>query len=83
MNCYCGRYQACGCDGNNDTEYLNSIVNDSSVAKLVNNTLQVDGTLANETTDATSAASSFQQGLYEASGLWVVLAGVTYTMWFM
>jgi len=83
MNCYCGRYQDCGCDANNDTDYLNSIATNSSVSKLVNNTLQVDGTLPNDTSSATGSASGFQQGMFEASGLWVVVAGVTYTMWFM
>lgn len=82
INCYCGRYSDCGCEPNNDTEYLTSVANNGSVAKLVNNTLQLDGTLNNETV-STNAASGLQQGLWEMSGLWVVVAGVTYTMWFM
>lgn len=86
MNCYCARYStSCGCAPNNNTDYLNSVANNQSVAKLVNNTLQVDGTLDNGTSISgdTGAASSLQQSLYEMSGFWIVGAGVAYTMWFM
>lgn len=85
MECYCGRFHACGCEPNNNTDYLNSVANNQSAAKLVNNTLMVDGSLDNETTAAggEGAASSLQQGLFEMSGFWVVFAGVAYTVWFM
>lgn len=85
MECLCGRYSACGCEPNNNTDYLNAVANNRSQAKLVNNTLVVDGSLDNDTTAAggESAAGSLQQGLFEMSGFWVVFAGVVYTMWFM
>lgn len=86
IDCYCGRYQtSCGCEPNNNTDYLNAVANNASTAKLYNNTLVIDGTLENGTTASgtQSAASSLQQGLYEMSGFWIVFAGVAYTVWFM
>lgn len=90
MECYCGRYSSCGCDANNNTDYLNSVANNASVAKkaVINGTqtLVVDGSLQNGTTapgGTDSGARSLSQQLAESSGLWVVVAGVVYTVWAM
>ncbi|RMY46740.1 hypothetical protein D0865_09102 [Hortaea werneckii] len=66
--------------GNNETH--------PSVSRVVEqngtDTLFINGTLPNGTEEtATSAAPAFKQNLAEMSGLWVVVAGVVYTMWFM
>lgn len=86
VTCLCGEYQECGCDSNNDTDYINSVANNQSVSKVANNTLYINGTLPNGTTAAggvDSAAGSLTQSLAEMSGLWIVVAGVVYTMWFI
>ena len=86
MNCYCGRFSECGCEANNETDYVTSIANNNSISRVANlngkSTLLVNGTLPNGTT-AASAAPSFRQGLAGLSGWSVVVAGVVYTMWFM
>ena len=90
VRCYCGRYQECACEANNDTEYLNNIANNQTLSRVVDvndtQTLVINGTLPNGTTASggdDGAASGLQQKLAEMSGWWVVLAGVVYTMWFM
>ncbi|KAK5109323.1 hypothetical protein LTR62_007092 [Meristemomyces frigidus] len=90
VQCLCGQYQQCGCDDNNSTDYLNSVANNNTIAKLANvngtQTLVVNGTLSNDTTaDSTSSsgATGLGQGLVELSGFWVVAAGVAYTMLLM
>ena len=86
VQCWCSRYQECACDVKNQTDYLNSIANNNTVARVANvndtDTLLINGTLPNGTVVAESGAHSFKQGLVEMSGLWVVLAGVIYTIWF-
>jgi len=88
VECLCGKYQECGCDSNNDTSYINSVANNNTVSRVANvngtDTLLINGTLANGTTAAgASAAGSLRHSLLETSGWWVVVAGVSYTMWFM
>ncbi|KJX99733.1 hypothetical protein TI39_contig352g00066 [Zymoseptoria brevis] len=87
MDCYCGRLSTCGCDANNNTDWLNDIANNGSVAQKLRingtDTLVVDGSLPNGTTapgGSDGAAGSLSQQLAESSGLWVVVAGVVYTV---
>ena len=85
VDCLCGRFSECGCDANNETDYVSSVANNNTVARVANvdgdSTLVINGTLPNGTT-AASAAPSFRQGLAELSGWWLVVAGVVYTIWF-
>ena len=88
VQCLCGQYQQCGCDDNNSTDYLDSVANNNTIARVANvngtDTLVVNGTLPNDTADATtSAAGNYKQGLAEMSGFWLVIAGVVYTVWLM
>ena len=94
VNCVCAQYSECGCDNNNDTDYINSVANNNTISRVADangtSTLFVNGTLPNGTTAAggsdstsTSAAGSFRQGLLEMSGWWIIVAGVGYTVWFM
>ncbi|KAI7086044.1 hypothetical protein KC356_g5390 [Hortaea werneckii] len=88
VRCLCSRYAECGCEDRNETDYINSIANNQSVSRVLEQngteTLFINGTLPNGTEEtATSAAPAFKQSLAEMSGLWVVVAGVVYTMWFM
>lgn len=86
MNCYCGRFSECGCDNNNETDYMTSIANNQSIARLANvdgqQKLVVNGTLPNGTT-AASAGASYRQNLVEMSGYWVAAAIVVYAVWFI
>lgn len=82
----CQEYSPCGCDENDDSSYLNSIVGNGSYPALnkslvtvsdVNGTrnLVLNGTLPNGTTapggtDDDSAAISLQVGKY--AGYWVM-----------
>jgi hypothetical protein len=66
---------------------VNGIANNQTVSRVADvngtSTLVINGTLDNDTTSTTSGAATFKQGLVEMSGIWIVVAGVAYTMWFM
>ncbi|KAK5732798.1 hypothetical protein LTR17_010216 [Elasticomyces elasticus] len=89
VQCYCAQYSACGCDNNTDSSYLTEVANNKTVSRVANvngtDTLLINGTLENGTSDATqsSAAGNLGQSFAEMSGFWIVVAGVGYTMWFM
>jgi hypothetical protein len=77
-----------GCDStNNNTDYINGVANNQTISRVADvngtQTLVINGTLDNDTASTTSGAGSYKQGLVEMSGLWFVVAGVAYTMWFM
>ncbi|GAB7341749.1 hypothetical protein MBLNU457_g0082t1 [Dothideomycetes sp. NU457] len=85
VECLCAQYQECGCDDNNDTSYLDSVVGNgtnlnSTLARVrdVNGTqtLLINGTLPNGTTAATSGASRLD-GWATVSGWWMTAAVVT------
>lgn len=84
VECLCARYSECGCDSNNETDYVNSVANNHTIARVAEvngtETLLINGTLPNGTTVA-SAAGSVKQGVLEMSGWWVVVAGVAYAMY--
>lgn len=86
MECLCGRYSECGCDGNNNTDYVTSVANNNSIARVANvdgqQKLVVNGTLPNGTT-AASAGTSYRQSLAEMSGYWVAAGIVVYAVWFL
>lgn len=93
VTCLCGQYAECGCDNNTEYSYLTAVANNQTISRVQNvngtETLVINGTLPNGTTaaggteSADSAAGSLKQQLLEMSGWWMVVAGVTYTMWFM
>ncbi|KAK3713401.1 hypothetical protein LTR37_008593 [Vermiconidia calcicola] len=76
VNCYCGRFATCGCDSNNETDYVTSVANNRSIARVANvdgeDTLVINGTLPNGTTAASAAGLSFSQGPM-LSG-WIIMA---------
>lgn len=84
--CLCSKYESCGCDSNNDTDYINSVANNGSVSRLANvngqQTLLINGTLPNGTTVASKSAAA-PRGLAEMSGWLPVVAVVGYTVWLM
>lgn len=90
VDCYCERYQQCGCEPSDDENYVNDVVGDGSYAymqqnglyKADNGTLYINGTLGNDTyvEDDTSAAGG-RQNLLEAAGWWVTIAVVGATVW--
>jgi len=89
VQCLCGAYDACGCDNSTtDQAYIDGVANNASVARLANlngtDTLVINGSLPNETTTTSAAAPAFGgKSIAELSGWWIVVAGVTYTMWLM
>jgi len=92
VTCLCGQYSTCGCDNNTEYSYLSAVANNYSISRVTDingTTLVINGTLENGTTASggtetlDSAAGSMKQQILEMSGWWMVLAGVTYTMWFM
>lgn len=80
MECLCGRFQECGCNANNQTDYVTDIANNNTVSRLATvdgvKTLVVNGTLPNGTT-AASGAPAFSQSMSMA-GWGVIAAGVTF-----
>lgn len=92
VTCLCQEYSPCGCDENDDQQYLNDLVGNGSYAALnkslvtvsdVNGTtnLVINGTLPNDTTapgGSDGAGAPLQVGHY--AGYWVmatiVLTGV-------
>lgn len=89
VDCLCGENQSCGCDVKNDTDYLTAVANNDTISRVANvngtETLVINGTLPNGTTapGGEGAAAGLKNGLTESGGLWVIVAGVVYTMWFM
>jgi len=90
-SCYCGRYDtSCGCDSNNNTDYVNSIANNASIARLADvngtDTLVINGTLPNGTTveeagSTSNAAAALKAGQY---GGWTLIAGaVGFGVWML
>jgi len=87
VTCLCEEYQQCGCDSSNDTSYIDTVANNASLARVANvngtESLVINGTLPNDT-DASSnnadtgAGVALVQGVREAMGWWVVVAGVGY-----
>ena len=91
IECLCAQYSACGCDDNNNSTYLNSIIGNgtasdkSSTLVHIGNvngtqTIIVNGTLPNGT-DTTSGAAA--RHIVENSGFWVVGAIVGATVWLL
>lgn len=81
VDCYCGRYAQCGCDSRNETDYVNSVANNQSVARVADvngtDTLLINGTLPNGTTVAQageSKAALLSSGLGQIGG-WAVIGG--------
>lgn len=69
VTCLCAAYSACGCDEDNDSSYLDTIIGNGSFAALnrtlvnianVNNTktIVLNGTLPNGTDDTSSTSTS-------------------------
>jgi hypothetical protein len=86
--CLCQEYTACGCDQNDDSTYLNSIVGNGSESGLNNtlvrvanvngtDTIVINGTLDNGT-DTGSAASGMVGGRMSWMAGWLAIAAVTF-----
>lgn len=95
VTCLCQQYNACGCDDNGNTTYLDTIVGDgtnlnSSLVHIgpVNGTqtIVLNGTLPNgtDTTQDPSSSSSSgvvnSQRVLEVSGIWTIGGVVAVTV---
>ena len=92
VTCLCQQYQACGCDDNGNTTYIDDLLGNGSTAAQnstlvhvgnVNGTKTVvlNGTLPNGTDDSDSSTSgALRQSVVEMSGFWVVGAVVLATV---
>jgi len=95
VNCLCQQYSVCGCDDNDDTSYLNSVVGNGTNlnstlvrAATVNGTDQIflNGTLPNGTTasgGSDSAATGINGRAFESMGWCVVGSAIAVAMWMM
>jgi hypothetical protein len=86
-------YSACGCDNNDDSTYLDSILGNGSASdqnnSLVNvanvngtKTVVLNGTLPNGT-DNSSPSGAIKNIIIEDSGFWVIGAIVGATVWLL
>ena len=93
MTCLCQMYSACGCDNNDDSTYLDSILGNGSASdqnnSLVNvanvngtKTVVLNGTLPNGT-DNSSPSGAIKNIIIEDSGFWVIGAIVGATVWLL
>ena len=99
VTCLCQQYSACGCDDNNNSTYLDSIVgnglpsDENSTLVHVGDvngtkTLVLNGTLPNGTDNSTTSNSSttsagVRQAVVENSGFWLLGAIVGATVWLL
>ena len=91
VTCVCAQYSACGCDDNDNSTYVDSLLpngQNSSQAVIANingtKTVVINGTLPNGTdgsTDTTGAGIGMRQTLAEASGFWLMGAVVALIVW--
>ncbi|GAD99639.1 hypothetical protein AOR_1_1052074 [Paecilomyces variotii No. 5] len=86
VECLCEQYAECGCDDNNNSTFLHSLLNgtvpqNASNVRLatVNDTekIFINGTLPNGTTAASASAAASTARLGELSGYWMMVATVT------
>lgn len=86
VECLCQQYSECGCDDNNNSTFLHSVLNgtvpqNNSVVRLatVNDTekIFINGTLPNGTTAASGSSAASTARIEELSGYWVMVAAVT------
>ncbi|KAI9817223.1 MAG: hypothetical protein M1827_001336 [Pycnora praestabilis] len=93
VSCVCHQYSACGCDDNNNSTYLDSLVGNGSAADMnsslvtvsdVNgtNTLLINGTLPNGTTTSSNSAG-VPKAVIENAGWWVIGAVVGWSVLMM
>ena len=91
VTCLCQKYQACGCDDNGNTTYIDDLLGNGSTSDQnstlvrvsnVNGTKTVvlNGTLPNGTDDSSSTSGGMRQSVLEMSGFWVVGAVVLATV---
>lgn len=91
MTCLCQEYQACGCDDNGNTTYIDDLLGNGSTSDqnstLVHvgnvngtKTVVINGTLPNGTDDSSSTSAAMRQSVLEMSGFWVVGAVVLATV---
>ncbi|KZF24279.1 hypothetical protein L228DRAFT_245187 [Xylona heveae TC161] len=94
VECFCQQYSVCGCDSNNNTAYIQSLLGNGSESSMnsslvhvaeVNGTqtILINGTLPNGTTAAgsTSGAGGMQQMLLQQAGYWVIAVMVGGAVW--
>lgn len=91
VTCLCQKYQACGCDDNGNTTYIDELLGNGSTSDqnstLVHvgnvngsKTVVINGTLPNGTDDSSSTSGAMRQTVLELSGFWVVSAVVLATV---
>jgi len=95
VECLCQQYSVCGCDENNNSTYMDSLIGNGSEAALnrslvrvtrVNGTqtIVINGTLPNGTTASggtESASAGVRQMVMENAGWWVIGAAVSWMVW--
>ena len=92
VTCFCDQYSACGCDDNNNSTYLDTILGDGTPASqnssLVHvgdvngtKTIVLNGTLPNGTDTTADSNDASKQMLLEIWGLWLVGGIVAATVW--
>lgn len=94
VTCLCALYAECGCDDNDNTTFLDSIIGDGTYANLnlslvqvgdINgtSTIVLNGTLPNGTTSSggTENANASTRAFVQASGYWVMIALVALTVY--
>lgn len=94
VQCLCAAYAECGCDDNNNTTFLDSLIGDGNYSQLNHSLVSVvdysngtsiiaiNGTLPNGTTTSggTESASAAIRSIVQASGYWVMVALVGCTV---
>jgi hypothetical protein len=98
VTCLCQEYSVCGCDQNENSTYLDTIIGNGSESDMdptvsrisvVNGTktLVINGTLPNGTTAPGGSVSAYGSGAIklavENSGYWVMVAVVGMTVWYL
>lgn len=87
VKCYCARYQPCSCDRSDDEgAYVESLIGNGSyaamqenkVTKISNNTLYIDGSLTNGTTQNAAVG---KQGLLSQTAPLALAAALGVAMW--
>lgn len=87
--CYCAQYAECGCGANNESDYIESIRDNETLARVVEidgvETLVVNGTLPNGTEEAMQSVAPRRRGmgLLELTGFWPLLGVIGYLTFFM
>lgn len=98
VTCLCDKYSACGCDDNNNSTFIDSIVGngteadqDKTLVRVANvngtKTVVINGTLPNGTdsssSDSSSTSGAIRTAVLENSGFWLLGAIVGATVFLL